>query len=142
METFETEKVRKNTSVKNNLKSDVRTIRNIEKYSKDYYMIEKRLSKLEKEWDVERVIEFNAAVLSIAGFILSTRSKFWLTVPGLVATFLAQQALKGWSPPLPILRKLGFRTRQEIDREKYALKALRGDFDNAWDVDDAWLSAK
>ena len=26
------------------------------------------------------------------------------------------------------MRRLGVRTRKEIDREKYALKALRGDF--------------
>lgn len=29
---------------------------------------------------------------------------------------------------MPVLRRLGVRTREEIDREKYALKALRGDF--------------
>jgi hypothetical protein len=30
---------------------------------------------------------------------------------------------------LPIFRRLGFRTASEIDRERYALKALRGDFE-------------
>jgi hypothetical protein len=30
---------------------------------------------------------------------------------------------------VPIFRRLGVRTRDEINREKYALKALRGDFD-------------
>jgi hypothetical protein len=30
---------------------------------------------------------------------------------------------------VPVFRRLGVRTRQEIEREKYALKALRGDFD-------------
>ena len=29
---------------------------------------------------------------------------------------------------MPVLRKFGVRTRSEIDREKYALKVLRGDF--------------
>jgi hypothetical protein len=29
---------------------------------------------------------------------------------------------------VPILRRKGVRTRREIDEEKYALKALRGDF--------------
>ena len=29
-----------------------------------------------------------------------------------------------------MLRRLGFRTRHEIDRERYALKAIRGDFAN------------
>jgi len=33
-----------------------------------------------------------------------------------------QHGLQGWCPPLPLLRRLGIRTRGEIDREKYALK--------------------
>jgi hypothetical protein len=30
---------------------------------------------------------------------------------------------------VPVFRRLGVRTAGEIDRERYALKALRGDFD-------------
>ena len=30
---------------------------------------------------------------------------------------------------MPVFRRLGVRTAGEIDRERYALKALRGDFD-------------
>jgi hypothetical protein len=37
-------------------------------------------------------------------------------------------AVHGWYPLLPILRRMGVRSRDEIDREKYAIKALRGDF--------------
>jgi hypothetical protein len=29
---------------------------------------------------------------------------------------------------LPVLRRLGIRTADEINKERYALKALRGDF--------------
>jgi hypothetical protein len=142
METIGKERVRRNSSTKDNLKSDFKTIANIEKYSKDHYTIEKRLNKLEKEWDIERMLEFNASLIAFAGVIMSVRNKLWLALPGVVTAFLLQHATQGWCPPLPILRKLGFRTRQEIDREKYALKALRGDFDSAWDVDDAWQSAR
>jgi hypothetical protein len=35
---------------------------------------------------------------------------------------------------VPILRRLGFRMASEIEQERYALKALRGDFAG---VDDA-----
>ena len=42
--------------------------------------------------------------------------------------FLLQHALQGWCPPVPVFRRLGVRTTAEIDRERYALKALRGDF--------------
>jgi hypothetical protein len=47
-----------------------------------------------------------------------------------VATFLLQHALQGWCPPVPLFRSLGVRTASEIDEERYALKALRGDFED------------
>lgn len=37
-------------------------------------------------------------------------------------------AVQGCCPPVPLLRRLGLRTREEIERERYALKALMGDF--------------
>ena len=39
--------------------------------------------------------------------------------------------MQGWYPLLPLFRRMGIRTRQEIDREKFALKTLRGDFGNS-----------
>lgn len=53
----------------------------------------------------------------------------WLLLPGVVTAFLFQHAVKGWCPPVPVFRRFGIRTRREIDLEKYALKALRGDFE-------------
>ena len=49
-------------------------------------------------------------------------------LPALVAGFLLQHAVQGWCPPVPLFRRLGFRTQPEIEQERYALKALRGDF--------------
>jgi len=57
-----------------------------------------------------------------------TLGRRWLVLPALVSGFLLQHALQGWCPPVPVLRRLGFRTMAEIDRERYALKTLRGDF--------------
>jgi hypothetical protein len=37
-------------------------------------------------------------------------------------------SLGRWVPPVEGLRRMGLRTRREIEEEKYALKALRGDF--------------
>ena len=37
-------------------------------------------------------------------------------------------AATGWYPLLPVFRRLGFRSAREIAGERYALKALRGDF--------------
>ena len=88
-----------------------------------------RLAELDREWDIERALEANAASASLIGLSLGlTTSRRWLALPVLVAGFLLQHAVQGWCPPLPALRRLGFRTPGEIDKERYALKALRGDF--------------
>jgi len=53
----------------------------------------------------------------------------WFLLPTVVLSFLLLHAVQGWCPPVPLLRRLGIRTRGEIDRERYALKALAGDFE-------------
>ena len=84
----------------------------------------RRIGALDREWDVERVLEVNASTLALSGLVLGvTVNKKWLLVPGVVLSFLLQHGLQGWCPPLPLLRRLGILTRGEIDREKYALKA-------------------
>ena len=57
-----------------------------------------------------------------------TRHRVWFLLPLVVQSFFLQHALQGWCPPIPILRRMGVRTCAEIDQERYALKALRGDF--------------
>ena len=59
----------------------------------------------------------------------ATRGRKWFVLPLVVSGFLLQHALQGWCPPVPVLRRLGVRTRLEIERERYALKILRGDFE-------------
>jgi hypothetical protein len=91
--------------------------------------IEHRIDALEREWDMERLLEVNASTLAFVGLALGvSHNRKWLIVPGIVLPFLFQHAVQGWCPPIPLFRRLGVRTREEIDREKYALKALRGDF--------------
>lgn len=90
--------------------------------------INRRLQELDQEWDVERTLEANASTLAFAGCLLATRDKRWLALPLAVTAFLFQHALQGWCPPLPVLRRMGFRTMREIDEERQALKLIRGDF--------------
>jgi hypothetical protein len=79
--------------------------------------IDRRLAELDSEWDIERTLEANAAMLAFTGVVLGVIvDKRWLALPAAVTAFLLQHALQGWCPPVPVLRKL------------YALKALRGDF--------------
>lgn len=99
--------------------------------------IDGRLDELDREWDIERVLEANASTLALTGVVLAaTHDRRWLVLPGVVTAFLLQHALQGWCPPLPLLRRLGFRTADEIARERYALKALRGDFDRVAETPD------
>jgi hypothetical protein len=87
------------------------------------------IADLDEEWDIERWLEMNAATLALTGTVLGFFvNKKFLLLPGLVLPFLLQHALEGWCPPVPLLRRKGVRTRREIDAEKFALKALRGDF--------------
>jgi hypothetical protein len=93
--------------------------------------IAQRLRELDEEWDVERLLQVNASTLVVLGVLLGARvDRRFLALPALVFTFFGQHALQGWCPPIPIFRRLGVRTNREIARERHALKALRGDFDD------------
>jgi len=97
-------------------------------------LISRRIRHLDREWSMERWLEMNAASLAFSGTVLGIAvSRKWLAVPLIVTGFLFQHAVQGWCPPVPVLRKMGVRTRSELDREKFALKALRGDFENLRD---------
>ena len=81
-----------------------------------------RLDELDQEWDIDRVLETHTAGLAIGGFLLGAVSnRKWFVLPGLAGTVLLQYALEGWCPQLPVLRRLGFRTAEEIAAEHCAL---------------------
>lgn len=91
--------------------------------------ISDRLSVLDAEWDIERYLETVAPSITLTGMALGlTTNRKWFALPFLVQGFLLQHAVQGWCPPLPILRRLGIRTAGEIDEERNALKAARGDY--------------
>lgn len=90
--------------------------------------VSRRIEELEKEWDIERVLEVNASTLALVGLALgATQDRRWFALPAVVMGFLLQHGLQGWCPPVPVFRRLGVRTREEIDREKYALRQLLDD---------------
>jgi hypothetical protein len=105
------------------------TERRVHYYERHPDEIPARLRELDEEWDIERAIEANASVLAFVGVALgASRDKRWLVLPALVTGFLFQHAVQGWCPPVPVLRRLGFRTAYEIEEERQALKAIRGDY--------------
>ena len=102
---------------------DQKTRDNILWYSReDPDVITARMSELDKEWDIERLLILNASILSLAGIYLGiTKTRLWLIGPVMVSFFLSLQSVWGWCPPVVALRRAGIRTRKEIDMEKYAL---------------------
>lgn len=124
------DRVRKNTAAEQNRNIDNEIREKIAQYSSlDKDAITNRIKELDKEWDIERALEVNMSSVALTGIALSAfHNRRWLILPALVLGFFAQHAIQGWCPPLPLFRKLGYRTRAEIDREKYALKVMRGDF--------------
>lgn len=125
------DRVRTHTSQKVNAKIDRQLEDRIRFYApKSKEEITRRIAELDHEWDIERVLETNASALILLGLALGTaHHRRWFILPGVIASFLLQHALHGWCPPVPIFRRLGIRTRKEINLEKTALKALRGDFE-------------
>ena len=120
------------------------TLARVRYYGNHTAEIGRRLRELDEEWDIERAIEANASTLALVGVTLGTRDRRWLALLFMVTAFLLQHAVQGWCPPVPILRRLGFRTSYEIEEERQALKALRGDFEKirtAPDQADAALAA-
>lgn len=126
----ETDRVRRNTTPEVLAGIDARIEENIRHYAaQPQHVINRRIEELTQEWSVERWLEANASSLALSSLLLGlTTSKKWFLLTGGVLGFLLLHAVEGWCPPLPVLRRIGVRTRGEIDREKYALKFLRGDF--------------
>ena len=85
--------------------------------------IERRLRELDEEWDIERWVETMAPSFSLLGLTLGlTTNRRWLLLPIVVQSFFLQHALQGWCPPIPVLRRMGVRTIQEIEHERCCLK--------------------
>ena len=139
----DTDRVRANTSPNINELIDERTIEHLCNYvGLSNEMITSRIEELDREWDIDRWLETNTSSLALGGLLLGlTVNRKWLVVPTLVLPLLLLHATQGWSPPVPLLRRLRVRTRSEIDAEKYALKILRGDFDGIPNILDETLRA-
>jgi hypothetical protein len=124
------DRVPRNTSSKVSGRIQGRTLHDVSRYvGADPVFIDERIQELQREWDIERTLEANAATLALAGLALGAAvdRRFYL-LPAAIAAFLLQHALQGWCPPLPLLRRLGIRTAREIQDEIIALRILRGDF--------------
>lgn len=96
--------------------------------------IERRLSELDREWDVDRALMVTFGAVGGAVFLngirryadsppFGERRKGLLYLFGTQLGFLTLHGLMGWCPPAAVLRRLGFRTMREIEAERRALEA-------------------
>ena len=91
--------------------------------------LSERIRKLDGEWDLDRCLEVGGSGIGLMGILMGVlNGRIWrvFTVAALVHLFL--YGTRRQSPLAATLRRRGIRTRQEIDEEKFALKAMRGDF--------------
>ncbi len=104
----------------------------IERHIKFYaaqpdHVIQDRIQALRREWSMERWLELDVAAVGLLTAFMALRGKKrWGLLTGAALGMFLYHAVRGYEPMIPILRRMGVRTRQEIDREIYALKALLG----------------
>jgi hypothetical protein len=125
----EPDRVRANSWHEVNERLDSQAAARVLSAARDDMDLDGPIAALGREWDFERVLQAEAAATGLVGLLLALRvHPNFLFVPAFAAAMLFLHAVQGWYPLLPILRRLGVRSQDEIDRERYALKALRGDF--------------
>ena len=94
--------------------------------------IVRRLAELDQEWDVDRALMANFAIVGGTAFavglhryanppLLGPRPKGLLYLVGAQMAFLMLHATVGWCPPVSLFRRLGYRTKAEIDTEREVL---------------------
>lgn len=90
--------------------------------------IERRLQELDREWNVERFIEIEAPLTIGLGIALGlSHDRKWFALSAAAAGMVVLHSLQGWYPLLPLFRRMGIRSQDEIEQERNALRVLRGD---------------
>lgn len=123
-------RVRKATAEEINQRIRIQTEASVAYYAAHPEQISERLKQLDEEWDIERAIEVESASMIFTGVLLgSLFSRKWYVIPAVAASMLLVHNVRGPYPLLPVFRRMGIRSQQEIAHERYALKAIRGDFE-------------
>jgi len=124
--TLKADRVRQSTLSILNSRIDVATAYSISYYKRQRpEVVAQRMQELDREWDIERVLEWNVATLALTGLLLGLKvNRKWFALPGVMLPCMLQLGSQAWCPPLLLLRWFGVRTRSEIDREKFALEPL------------------
>jgi len=96
--------------------------------------ISERIAELDREWDIDRALMANFAVVGGIAYgvgvhryanrpLLSRRRTGFLYFFAAQLGFLLMHAGVGWCPPMVLWRRLGVRTKTEIELERSLLLA-------------------
>ena len=91
--------------------------------------IETRLARLDREWSVGQMAKATTGALILAGLALTMYVNPWFAlVPALAGLALLQYLMFRRNLLTDLFAGLGYRFGVDIEHERIALKALRGDF--------------
>jgi hypothetical protein len=91
--------------------------------------IRQRLTELDAEWTAGRVAKIGLAIATLAGVLLAALwTPWWLVLPGVCGLMLLEHAIARECGLTRLMREAGWRSAIEIEHERWALKAIRGDF--------------
>ena len=90
--------------------------------------VAERINALDEEWSAGQLTKAAAGALVVGGLVLARRHAVFGLLPAAGAVALLQSASgrKSWLSTL--FNRGGFRSRAEIEKERLALRTLRGDF--------------
>lgn len=121
--------VRNHTPAKVNRNIDAMTTTQLALAGDEPHAIRNRLWALDREWHVDRAL---MAVFGVLGAFTAHRSfkavrrgqyfSGWRMLFWTQMGFLVHHAIRGWCPPVSVLRRIGFRTEKEIAAERTALE--------------------
>jgi hypothetical protein len=122
--------IRRHSSARVNDRIDQRTREAIDETRDSPSKIRARLDEIDREWDIDRALMLNFAVVATVSSSLAMRTLYkhgrlggWAAMFATQMGFLAFHAIKRWCPPMPVFRRLGFRSDHEIAAERAALQA-------------------
>jgi hypothetical protein len=120
------------SSLKPRKEIDRDTVRSIHSYAnRPTQLVSKRIEELAGEVPIEFFVYRGGPALTIAGvtlLLLRGRKRAAWILAIAVAALQLQYSYQGRNGITDVLRRRGYRSRREIEAEKYSLEGIRGDF--------------
>ena len=128
------DRIREHTAPDVNRKIDQQTRGAIAEASRTPGARRARLAELDREWTVDSALMLNFGIVgaisafkAMSNLRATGRAGGWGVFFWVQLGFLVNHAIRGWCPPLPVFRRLGFRSAQEIGAERVALSGGAAD---------------